>query len=238
MFPIMVRREGGVGAGWKRRALRWSLGVALAVLGVAAAAPWASAHDTGPFLPFTGAPQEPITGDGATCNYPGGCHDTFDVDSGPGSLTIEAPPSYEPGMTYPITVDLSQEGQLRWGFQMTALDELLQGAGTFAPSDANTQRQAAFDIVTDRRYISHTEPGTAAGQANGNSWTFQWIAPETDVGPVTLYAAGNAADNSDTSTGSNDYIYTTTATISAPEPGALAAGLLALSTAAILARRP
>jgi hypothetical protein len=34
-----------------------------------------------------------------------------------------------------------------------------------------------------------------------------------------------------------DYIYTTSATIPAPEPGALAAGLLALSTAAALARR-
>jgi hypothetical protein len=88
-----------------------------------------------------------------------------------------------------------------------------------------------------REYITHNDAGggTAILQPNGNSWTFDWTAPGTNVGPVTLWAGGNAADNSDTEF--NDYIYTTSATISAPEPGALAAGLAALGAAAGLARR-
>jgi len=229
----MVRREAGAEVGRRRRAL-WRIGLPLAVVFVAAAIQEATASKLGPILPFTGAPGDPIT-DGATCNYPGGCHESFVPDEGPGMIAIEAPSSYAPGQTYLIRVDVAQEGQLRWGFQMTAIDAELFGAGTFAPTDVNTQRQNSFDTLTDRKYISHTEPGTAAGQANGNSWTFEWIAPATDVGPVTFYAAGNAANNDDLSTG--DYIYTTSVTVPAPEPGALAAGLLALSTAAALARR-
>jgi hypothetical protein len=191
----------------------------------------------GPFLPFTGAPGDPIT-DGATCNYPGGCHDMFAPDSGPGTLVIQAPASYAPGETYLIRVDLAQEGQLRWGFQMTAIDELLQAAGTFATTDANTQVQDFSLLGTDRSYISHSEVGTAAGQPSGNSWNVDWTAPAEDVGPVTFYAAGNAANNNDSQTGGvgGDYIYTISITIPAPEPGSLAAGLLGLATVAALAR--
>ena len=84
--------------------------------------------------------------------------------------------------------------------------------------------------------MHHTEPGTAAGQPDANSWTVEWTAPPEDVGPVTFYAAGNAADNSDTAALSDDYIYNVNVTVPAPEPGALAGGLLGLAAAAILAR--
>jgi hypothetical protein len=163
----------------------------------------------------------------------------FPVDEGPGTFAIVAPSSYEPAMTYLISIDLDQTGPvesppMRWGFQLTVLDALFQPAGTVASTDENTQVQ--LFPLSDREYVAHSEPGTAAGQPNGNSWSFQWTAPDADVGPVTFYAAGNAANNNDSNTG-EDYIYTTTATVPVPEPGSLAAGLLALSTAAALAQR-
>lgn len=231
----MVRREAAAKLGWRAEGVRCGIRVALAVM-VVAVSTLASANSEGPILGFTGAPGE-FAGDGANCTYgPGlGCHESFAANSGPGSITIDVPDGYEPGLSYAITVNVAQAGQLRWGFQLTALDELLDKAGTLAPSDATTKTQ---DELPPRQYITHNDEGggTAAGQPNGNSWTFQWTAPDTNVGPVTLWAAGNAANNNDESSG--DYIYTTSATLSAPEPGALAAGLAALSAAAALARRP
>jgi hypothetical protein len=232
----MVRREGGAEAGRRRRALRWGIGAALAGVLVAAAVEEGAANIAGPILPFTSAPGDPIT-NGATCNFAGsGCHEKFEPDSGPGTFLIEAPASYTPGETYLIRIDLAQDGQLRWGFQMTAIDDFLEGAGAFAPTDANTQTQPLLDALSARRYIAHTEVGTAAGQPDANFWTVEWTAPSTDVGPVTFYASGNAADNSGTAALSDDYIYITNVTIAAPEPGSVAAGLLGLSTAAALAR--
>jgi len=236
----MVRREGGKEARERSRLARWITSGALAITLLTGASTEVSASaETGPIFPFTGAPQEPISGDGANCTFSGaGCHESFPVDSGPGSIAIEVPASYEPGMTYAITVDVTQEDQLRWGFQITVLDALFQPAGEFASTDANTRVQTEFDLFTDRSYITHSSPpanGTAAGTPGGNSWSFQWSAPATDLGPVTFWAAGNAADNSVTSLG--DYIYTTSVTIPAPEPGSFAAGLVALSTTAALARR-
>ena len=179
----------------------------------------------------TGAPGD-LLGE-AACTYPGGCHQSFALNSGPGLLTIEAPSSYTPGETYAITVDLSQTGQMRWGFELTVLFpgemEFLK-AGTLASTDSNTHVSQNFG----RDYMKHTEQGTAPEQPNGNSWTFDWTAPDQDVGPVTFYAAGNAANNANAQLG--DYIYTTNVTIPAPEPGSLASGLLGLSAAAALAR--
>src|SRR5262249_13884214 len=59
-----------------------------------------------------------------------------------------------------------------------------------------------------------TQQGTDLGTADGTEWTFDWIAPNADVGPVTFYAAGNAANGDDIPLG--DYIYTTIASIGGP----------------------
>jgi hypothetical protein len=210
--------------------------MALTVMLVVAASRETSANDFGPIFPVTGAPNEPITGDGANCTSFPGCHQSFALNGGPGTLTIQVPASYEPGMTYAIMVDIAQVGPglmrpSRWGFQLTVLDELLQKAGNLATIDLNAQ----IAIFDPRQYVSHTTAGTADGQENGNSWTFEWTAPDTDVGPVTFYAAGNAANGNNLSTG--DYIYTTTASVVAvSEPGTLAGALVGLSATALLAR--
>jgi hypothetical protein len=59
--------------------------------------------------------------------------------------------------------------------------------------------------------MEHDFLGTFQGQAAGASWTFNWVAPSTDVGPVTFYAAGNQANNNGNETG--DQIYTTSASV-------------------------
>ncbi len=140
----------------------------------------------GPPTGFTGAPDE---------NSCSACH-TDIPDTG--AFSITAPTNYAPGQTYPITVQhtSSDMTRRRWGFQMTSLAGQT-GAGTFTNTNNLTQ------VLTDsgRSYIEHTSTGTFAGQTGGSTWTFNWNAPATNVGAVTLYAAGNQADNDTTSDG-------------------------------------
>ena len=126
-------------------------------------------------------------------------------------LTI--PDTYEPGGVYKIIVNLSRTGQSKWGFEMTALDADGMRAGSFtADAAANTQ----LTETNSKQYIQHTTAGTAAGTNDAHSWGFEWTAPDADVGPITFYAAGNAANNDNSP--ANDYIYTTQAESTPPVP--------------------
>jgi hypothetical protein len=182
------------------------------------------ANSSGPPNERTGAPGE------GNCSAPGFCHSDKDVGSGDGALEIGlrgedgaliVPPSYVPDGTYTIEVRLSQEGQLRWGFELTALDEAGASVGNLAKLDAETKVSVSQDL--GRQYVMHTSEGTAEGQPFGHEWSFEWTAPPEDVGDVIFYVAGNAADNNgiqfDPTGMEGDFIYTEEARISLPEPG-------------------
>jgi len=131
-------------------------------------------------------------------------------DAGTGKISITAPQTYVPGQTYSITVthqnaDLTR---LRWGFELTVLDNASdEKAGELQSINGLTQILNNAGPGSARQYIEHTAAGTFVGQQNGASWTFNWTAPATDVGPVTFYAAGNQANNDGNTSG--DYIYRT-----------------------------
>ena len=142
------------------------------------------------------------------------CHSSFPLDSGPGSLSISAPEEYEPGVTYEINVLLSQTGRVRWGFEITAIDEGLVGAGALLPNlDGETQ----VSLSGTREYLKQTSSGSADGQLDQKQWTFDWTAPPTDLGPITFYAAGVAANSTGGSSGDDVY----TASVTVPEPSVL-----------------
>jgi hypothetical protein len=159
-----------------------------------------SASAAGPLAGNSGATGE------TTCTN---CHV---ANTGNGQFTITAPANYVPGQTYQITVrhQTTDTTRKRWGFQMTAL-----AGGTpvanFANLSANTQ---ILNGTAGRRYIEHTAIGTFANQSNVAFWNVNWTAPATAIGNVTLYAAGNQANNDGTENG--DQIYTATATIQGP----------------------
>lgn len=175
-----------------------------------------------PALAFAnaGGPPNGVTGAPGQNNCTQ-CHSGNAVNSGNGSFAISGPDTYVPGQTYPITVTLQDPGQVRWGFEFTPLAN-----GTLQATDAaRTQTSTAGG----NRYIKHTATGTNDNTADGPvSWTFDWTAPSGDVGPITFYAAGNAA-NSNGSTG-GDFIYTTSFTTQAatsmPEASAQSFALL------------
>jgi len=161
---------------------------------------------SGPPPGFTQAPGE------STCTE---CHDSFgeETNRGPGELTLEHPARYEPGQIVTILVRLEHVGQRRWGFQLTALTtDTSEPAGELLVLDPrHTQRVQG---PTGRPYIEHTQEGTFAGQRDQAQWTVAWRAPDQDLGPITFYATGNAADGDGTRLG--DWIYSTESTIVPP----------------------
>ncbi|MCA1615716.1 MAG: PQQ-dependent sugar dehydrogenase [Acidobacteria bacterium] len=154
----------------------------------------AYARSTGPDPAHTRAPGED----------PEGCRVCHLVDGAPsGQVSISAPQSYEPGKVYFMAVAAANVAptRLRWGFQLTAIDDDGNRAGTLQALDATTQVTTGALGSPARQYVSHTEAGTYPGQQNGAAWAFMWTAPATDVGVVTFYAAANQANNDGNSSG-------------------------------------
>jgi hypothetical protein len=193
------------------------------------------ASQLGPLDGRTLAPPESSTCTGGPAEF---CHVDFELDSGPGMVEIQVPQSYAPGEMYEISVHIAQSGQIRWGFELTVIDEEGAFAGDLIVTDAvNTQE--SFFANLQRWYMKHTFSGTALGTPDENSWTFAWQAPGEDVGTVTFYAAGNAADGNGVNTNANpslgDFIYTTSVAVPVSEPGTTGGALAALGTLGWLA---
>ena len=148
----------------------------------------------------TGAPQE-------TSCATFGCH-SGTANTGPGSvsLTFSGPDlKYKPGNTYQVTVTVDDSTQVVWGFEMTALEETNESTpGTFV-------NEATGIIISNpiplsqfqgkRKYVGHKNANTT-----NNVWIINWEAPDSNVGSICFYVAGNAGNNNGLPTG--DSIYT------------------------------
>lgn len=149
----------------------------------------------------TGAPSE------LTCNQ-SSCHNSYTLNSGTGSVRATSTMNnwtYVPGITYTINVIVKRTGTPLFGMGVGILKPNGDNAGTLIVT--NTARTAIKTRLVGsytRRNIVHTLNG---GRMNDSCvFSFNWTAPSTDIGPVTLYAAGNCANNSGSVSG--DYIYT------------------------------
>ena len=175
-----------------RRKLQW-------IVTILFASAVAYAKITGPDAGYTGAP-----GDLGDCTA---CHDTFHFPNvGMGSVSLSGAPSvYNPGQQYTMMVTVQQTGQKRFGFQLTAIDQNGNRAGTLAPVSSDSQVNPETG-AGGRQYIEHTEIGTSPTGPNSRTWSIRWTAPSTDIGTVGFWFAGNAANADGTNQG--DYIYT------------------------------
>ena len=168
----------------------------------------------GPPASKTGAPGE------GTCHD---CHNTYDINDPSGSVTIDGlPGSYVAGGD-PIafTVTVSQDGTNRanidWGFEITVLDANNVFAGTLVVTDdTNTQSDSGDVDGSTRFYIKQTSDGIFYNPdgADHATWSMTWVPPDTDVGPVTFYVAGNAGNGDGTRSG--DYIFLNNQTVLGP----------------------
>lgn len=140
----------------------------------------------------TGAPGE------------GNCTDCHNgsTQSAAGTITYnfsDANDEYLPGQTY--TIDLSIASGAKNGFQMTILDASDNAAGTFtAGTNSGTTSSGG------REYIRQT---SATGVT---SWSFDWNAPASDMGDLTVYYSFNATDAGGST--ANDVVYLGQETIS------------------------
>jgi uncharacterized protein (TIGR03437 family) len=131
---------------------------------------------------------------------------------------------YIPGVKQRITVRVEDPDQQRWGFEMTARlnsDQEKSSAGDFTPIDHMTQvicdDAAPKPCSGGASFITHTSAGTRLGMTGGATFKFDWTPPAQNVGNITLYAAGNAANGDGNSTGDN--IYTSRVQLSPLIPG-------------------
>jgi uncharacterized protein (TIGR03437 family) len=168
-----------------------------------------AATSSGPPNGYTGAPGEP------TCAV-SGCHSTSDLNSGGGTLSIAGLPSnYAPNQEVELTLTLAHPSRPRYGFSLTALDEMGRGAGDLLLLEATRTQKSEDNILGRvRQYVSHTLDGLSPNGQNQNSWRIRWKAPAQAAGIVTFYAAGNAA-NGNGGTG-GDFIYATSARVQPP----------------------
>jgi len=154
----------------------------------------------------TGAPGE------SNCTS---CHN---ATTQTGTSSIIAPATYVPGQTYTIQVvnTTSDLSRTSWGFELTSLTGSNTAAGTYSHPTAFTQSKTGTVSGGTRNYATHTSSGIFAGQSNGATWTFNWTAPATDVGPITHFAAMLHGDNGADDT--NDQTYIVTAVVTPAQP--------------------
>jgi hypothetical protein len=162
------------------------------------------AFSSGPPAGHTNAPGE------VTCTS---CHSTFPLNSGEGNVTINGLPiAYTANQEVSLSITTNEPDGFLYGFQLTAIDSTGAQAGTLVATDtANTQLTTGMVSGNVRQYLQQTFDGAFPVEFDKRTWTFTWIAPATNAGPVTFYAAGNGANGNGETTG--DYIYTTSATL-------------------------
>ena len=154
---------------------------------------------------------------GDTCHA---CHFENDLDAPGGSLTVGGvPDTFDPSLTYHITVSLERTGMGRAGFQLAARVSGGDGGGGPAGAlqtldgDERVQIVAGPDGVA---YAQHTEPGTDLTGPETTSWTVEWRPPATDAASVTFHVAANSANDDASEFG--DFIYTASATTRPTSP--------------------
>ncbi len=179
----------------------------------------AYAFSSGPPAARTGAPAFGGRPAENSCGF-GTCHNTFAVNSGPGTIEIlDAPETYDLSHSYTIRVRVShpqpdEVAAPKWGFEiMAARADSGTGVGTFllpppgpAPGYPDSLKFATSVTHPTRQYVTHTFGSTRTGNRTSAEWQVTWVAPAVPAGRIYFFAAGNAA-NGDGGSG-DDYIYT------------------------------
>jgi Secretion system C-terminal sorting domain len=138
----------------------------------------------------TGSPGE------ATCSN---CHGGG--SSSASAITISSTPSfsnneYVPGTTYTIEITVSASGFSKFGFGCEILNASNANAGLIQTAGPGVKFLNVNVQGTQRKNAVHTTGKLNSGSA---TFTFEWVASQT--GAVTIYAAGNAANGNNSTTG-------------------------------------
>ncbi len=168
---------------------------------------------TGSFLVLTFSSQtffssQPPTGyTGEFGNNCSGCHGSFAVNSGGGSVTVTGIPtgSYNAGQSYPVSVTISHgtANRTRWGFALAARNASGQAVGTFTSTNGNA------GLIGDAE-VGH-QAAVVTPAASSYTYTgIRWVAPANPTPNdfnLNFFVVGNAANNNSSTSG--DFIHTT-----------------------------
>jgi hypothetical protein len=176
---------------------------------------------TGPPPGVTGVPAGEGIPAEPTC-IQSGCHETFPLNPDTrGRIELTGvPDNYIPGQRYSVTFRITHPDtdRRRWGFQVTTISlQDFRPAGNLEVTDRRNTQIVTDPLHANRQYIEHTILGTGQGRTGGFSWTFAWVAPDSNIGDVAFFGAGNAANGDSQPRG--DKIYNPT-----PNPLAVAKG--------------
>jgi uncharacterized protein (TIGR03437 family) len=198
------------------------------------------AHASGPDVGKSGVPGE------STC-MEAGCHLGTPLNGGGGSVQVAFPfgLTYTPGVKQRLTVTVSDPTARVWGFQLTARQSsnARAMAGSFTSTDrftavvCGTTPTDGTEIFLDfgqnqncpqtkpLAYAEHSQQGSSRIRSGSQTYEFEWTPPATDVGNISIYAAGNAANGNGNEMG--DHIYTAPAYVLTPRAGGAAPAISA-----------
>lgn len=138
----------------------------------------------------TGSPGD----DGANCT---GCHSDFSTITEEGWINSSIMVTgYTPGEEYMIVVAGIDSDVSKWGFEATAEDQSGNKVGTL-----NAIMTGFTQLCNSNSAVTHTLLGTTPISDTGAVWVFQWTAPMESVGDITFYAAINAANGNNATSG-------------------------------------
>ena len=165
-------------------------------------------------VPSAGVPTDMGGRDCAACHRPAAANSD---SSGRLSLLLDAM-TYRPGVKQTIRVRLEHPEARRWGFQLTArpTSDTTRMAGSFTPTASvavSCDPTGTAPCGGSREFATHNVESTRNGTTGSVTWDVEWTPPANEVGEITLFVAGNAADG--TGSNANDRIYTTTVKLAA-----------------------
>ncbi len=153
-----------------------------------------SSYSDGPPAGRTGAPGE------LTC-FNGYCHNSYQLNSGPGAVSLEGTEQsqFVPGQPFRLSLKVVQDTMNAYGFSISArtLNENL-AAGSWE-KDEFTQIKAE-DAFT---YLMHD---TAQVASDEGSWILTWLPPDSLTADVEFFVAAVASNHDGKRSG--DYVYT------------------------------
>lgn len=135
-----------------------------------------------------------------------GCH-SGSPNTGPGNISYiigENMGTYSPNELYEIVFTMEQDGVNQFGFQTVALKASNNtNTGTFSLTDPVNTR---LIYGMSRTYVGHTVCGADVDPPGANQWSFNWQAPNSDVGDINFYLASLATNHSHNPYGDHTYI--------------------------------
>ncbi len=125
---------------------------------------------------FSGSPGD-SNGSCTSCHSPGANHGGTPVLTG-------VPMDYTAGTSYNLTLSINGSSVSKFGFNITAEDQNNAKVGNWVAGTGSQSRNGGSG-----NGLTHTSAGTSS-----SSWNFTWVAPNSNVGPVTFYYATNQAN--------------------------------------------